>query len=197
MLKPRTWKKRFIERLLRELPDALDRVIFSLLLANILLSAIKLAVVVPLYMGNTALSAVVIFAFIVCLSFCYLLIVRPRYLPILTKVGLVYMAIYILLVIVTSSDRMNLVSIQHMFIVIMLAFYGVNRVWGLVYAIGFSAIVLTYMVLVEMGLYTMSIFPASMPFPVAFMIVAVNFVLIAFIHYLYNRTLVKTVNDSR
>lgn len=171
--------------------------IFSLLLANILLSAIKLAVVVPLYMGNTALSAVVIFAFIVCLSFCYLLIVRPRYLPILTKVGLVYMAIYILLVIVTSSDRMNLVSIQHMFIVIMLAFYGVNRVWGLVYAIGFSAIVLTYMVLVEMGLYTMSIFPASMPFPVAFMIVAVNFVLIAFIHYLYNRTLVKTVNDSR
>ena len=197
MLSPSTWKHRLSVRLHRELPDALDRVIFSLFVANITLSALKLAMVVPLYWGNTALSAVVVFAFLVCILFCYLLFAKPRYLRILTKIGLLWMAMYIVLVILTSPDRMNLVSIQHMFIVIMLAFYGVNRVWGMVYAVIFSAGVLWYLVLVEMGYHSMSIFPESLPFPVAFIVVLVNFMLIAFIHFLYNKTLEETDKESR
>ncbi len=190
-------KENFKERWDKELPDSLDRVIFILFVASLVLSLIKLFIAFPLYLDNFYIIPVVVLAIVFCFILFYILYKAPRHLLFLTKWGLIWMAAYIFLIIFFSPDRINFVSIQHMFIVIMLAFYGINRFWGIAFSGLFVLTIMVYIVGVETGRFTLTIYPESFPFYSAFIIVFLNFVQIVFIHFLYNRTLTNTVRDMR
>lgn len=166
----------FRDRLERELPDSLDRVIFVLFIVSLVLSLVKLLIAFPHYVGNLFVILLVTVAILFCFVLFYVLYRAPRHLILLTKWGLSWMTAYILLLIVFSPDRMNLVSIQHMFIVIMLAFYGLNRYWGIAFSGLFFLTVMGYMFGIQAGQFNMTMFPESFPFYSAFIIVLINFV---------------------
>ncbi len=187
----------FLKRWKRELPDSLDRVIFVLFVGSLALSLIKLLIAFPLYLDKPFIIPFVSVAIIFCFILFFILYQSPKKLLVLTKWGLIWMAAYILLIIFLSPDRMNFVSIQHMFIVIMLAFYGINRYWGIAFSGIFVITVMGYMFGIKSGQYNLTMFPESFPFYSAFFIVLFNFVQIIFIHFLYNRTLTNTVRDMR
>lgn len=187
----------FLKRWKRELPDSLDRVIFVLFVGSLALSLIKLLIAFPLYLDKPFIIPFVSVAIIFCFILFFILYQSPKKLLVLTKWGLIWMAAYILLIIFLSPDRMNFVSIQHMFIVIMLAFYGINRYWGIAFSGIFVITVMGYMFGIKSGQYNLTMFPESFPFYSAFFIVLFNFVQIIFIHFLYNRTLTNTVHDIR
>jgi signal transduction histidine kinase/CheY-like chemotaxis protein len=180
-----------------ELPDSLDQVMFILFTASVFISLLKLFIAFPHYHDKPIVLSVVMMGIIVSVLLMLFLLLRPKKLILLTKIGLIWMAAYVFLVIYFSPDRMNFVSIQHMFIVIMLAFYGINRFWGIAFSIFFVVIVMIYLVGVKNGDYEISIYPGSFPFHSSFAIVFLNFVQIVFIHYMYNRTLTNTVRDIR
>lgn len=98
MLKVFTPVPRFRERLLKELPDSLDRVIFSLLLVCLVLSLVKLLLVVPVHFQDDSLRAFLSFSIFNCFLFCYVLFKKPKYLGFMTKLGLIGMAIYVLII---------------------------------------------------------------------------------------------------
>lgn len=187
----------FLERWKKELPDSLDRVIFVLFVGSLALSQIKLLIAFPLYLDKPHIISIVALAIVFCFVLFFILYRSPKHLLLLTKWGLIWMASYILLIILLSPDRMNFVSIQHMFIVIMLAFYGINRFWGIAFSGIFVLTIMGYMFGIEYGQFSLTIYPESFPFYAAFTIVLLNFVQIVFIHFLYNRTLTNTVRDIR
>lgn len=197
MITESTKKGNFFTRWKHELPDSLDQVMFILFSASVIISLCKLLIVLPPYMDKPVVLGIVLWAIAVCFILSIWLFAQPKKLLLLTKIGLTWMATYVLLVIYFSPDRMNFVSIQHMFIVIMLAFYGINRFWGIAFSAFFTVTVMYYLVGVKEGLYEISIYPGSFPFYTSFIIIFLNFVQIVFIHYMYNRTLTYTVRDIR
>lgn len=197
MFKVFTPVPRFRERLLEELPDSLDRVIFSLLLVCLVLSLVKLLLVVPVHFQDESLRAFLSFSIFICILFCYVLFKKPKYLALMAKLGLIGMAIYVLIILFFSDDHLTFIGIQHMFIIIMMAFYCLSRLWGLVFSGLFFLVGLFYLLGVDRGQFTAYMVPQSYPFGIALSIVLINFIQIAYIHFLYNKTLTKTVTDMR
>src|SRR5690554_2230187 len=197
MINKSRFRRIFLKNLKSELPDSLDQVIFILFVGSLAVSLIKLLIAFPLYLDNPFIIPIVSLAIVFCFVLFYILYKSPKHLLILTKWGLIWMAAYILLIIFLSPDRMNFVSIQHMFIVIMLAFYGINRFWGIAFSGVFVLTVMAYMFGIKVGKFNLTLFPESFPFYSSFIIVLLNFVQIVFIHFLYNRTLTNTVRDIR
>lgn len=115
----------------------------------------------------------------------------------MTKLGLIGLTIYVLVILFFSDDHLTFIGIQHMFIIIMMAFYCLSRFWGLVFSGLFFIVVLFYLLGVDRGQFTAYMMPQSYPFGIALSIVLINFIQIAYIHFLYNKTLTKTVSDMR
>lgn len=197
MLKVFTPVPRFRERLLEELPDSLDRAIFSLLLVCLVLSLVKLLLVVPVHFQDESLRAFLSFSIFICILFCYVLFKKPKYLALMAKLGIIGMTIYVLVPLFFSADQLTFIGIQHMFIIIMMAFYCLNRRWGLVFSGLFFMVGLFYLLGVDRGQFTAYMVPQSYPFGIALSLILLNFIQIAYIHFLYNKALIQTVTESR
>jgi len=193
----KTLRTDFVARVQKELPDSLDQVVLVLFAVSVILSLAKALIVVPFYLDNNLAIPLMALAIGFRIAIFYVLYKQPRHVILLTKIALVLMSLYILLFIYFSPDGLNFIRLQHIFIVIMLAFYAINRFWGIAFSGVFFVTVLLHMLEFGAGQFGLVLFPEKLPFYAAFAIVFLNFIQIAFIHFLYHQTLRKTVDEMR
>src|SRR5690606_9400942 len=122
-----TLRTDFVARVQKELPDSLDQAVLVLFAVRVILSLAKALIVVPFYLDNNLAIPLMALAIGFRIAIFYVLYKQPRHVILLTKIALVLMSLYILLFIYFSPDGLNLIRLQHIFIVIMLAFYAINR----------------------------------------------------------------------
>ena len=185
-----------IKKALEQIPEPINRVLFKIFCIGLLLTALKLLVVAPVYYHNPTLLTILIISLIFCFIFFVFLLIKPNTLTQLTQFGLALFAIYVGIVIYHSPDSINFVSLQHIFIIIMWAFYGLNRRWGVAYSTIFILFITLFLFYYKNVLPEFQLFPLSFPFYASFTVITINFILAAIIHFYYHKALMNSVHEK-
>ncbi len=189
-------KRISFKKTLEQIPDSINRVLFKIFCVSLLLSALKLVVVAPVYYYNRVLFGTLLISLFFCAT-CFILVVkRPRLLKFLTHFSLALFVIYIGVIMNFSPDSLNFISLQHIFLIIMWAFYGLNRWWGVIYSSAFILFIATFLLHHDNTLHTFHLFPTTFPFYATFIIIITNFILVAIIHFYYNKVLMTSVQHQ-
>lgn len=185
-----------LKKALEQIPDPINQVLFKIFCIGLLLTALKLLVVAPIYYQDPILLVILITSLISCATFYIFLLIQPNTLKRLTKFALALFALYVGMVIYISPDSINFVSIQHIFIIIMWAFYGLNRRWGVTYSTIFILFITSFLCYHKNALPEFHLFPLSFPFYTSFTIITLNFILAAIIHFYYHKALITSVQEK-
>lgn len=175
--------------------DLADRIVLYILRVTGIITSLKLIAVLPIYYYNPltfAFATLSLVVTIVLTFYFYFSATKSR--PILLVCLMLY-SFYVISMMFYSDFKMNIISIQHMFLIIMIAFYGLNRVKGISFAILFVGAVSTFILRHKSDMGSFTLFPTDFPLPNLVFIVTANFLLVCFIHYYYNLSLSKTLKE--
>ncbi len=192
----------FFERILpkktlEHISDPINRVLFKILYIAIFLTAAKLLIVSPVYYSDPTLLAITVTSLSFCALFLVFIFWKPNAIRQMTRWGLALFTLYIGSIIHYSPDSFNIISLQHIFIIIMWAFYGLDRRWGIAYSVIFITFIASFLYINKDTLLTFRLFPGSFPFYSTFAVIIINFVLAALIHFYYHKALTTSVQEQK
>lgn len=184
-----------LNSLKNEVASMADRIILYILRVSAVVTALKLLVVLPVYKDIPNVYSFAVFSFIVSIAITVYLFVWHTKIKILLNLCLFLFTIYISYLMFFSPYMLSLITFQHMFLVIMLSFYGLNRIYGITYGMLFLVQTMIFLYLQEGNLDSFHLFPENVPIlNIAFIVIA-NFFLICFIHYYYNLGLNRSLKE--
>ncbi len=179
-----------------QIPDSLRQVLAQIFRVNLLLTILKLAIVFPDYLDSPVLLTICILGIIGSVTILVLLLRRPDLLVPLTQAALLLFFLYVTYILFLVPNSINFITIQHIFIIIMWAFYGLNRRWGIGYSAIFILTISGYLFYSQSALVSVRLLPTTMSFFAAFACITINFILVAITHFFYHRALINTVKEK-
>jgi signal transduction histidine kinase/ActR/RegA family two-component response regulator len=186
----------FAENTFEQISESLRTVLFRIFCLSLLLTTVKLIIAGTHYYDNEIFMSVIVFGLIVCTVSFILVFKKPKLLSQIIKSSLFGFTLYITVVLFFSEDRLNILTGQHILMIIMAAFYALNRFWGIIFSLVFFTILGFYFFQHGESLTHFTLFPPHLPYYISTMFVAINFVMITVSHYFYNKGLVDLVREK-
>ena len=130
------------------------------------------------------------------LTFFKLILANKNNLNIVTHLMIVSGLFITWSILFVSAQRINIVSLQFVFMIILSSFYLLNRKWGLIYSILAILPIIFFILFFNEGDLQFIDKPNPLALPARFLIITLNFVTFTVAHYLY-REAFQNIIDSK
>lgn len=178
-----------LRKVLAHEPDSLKQARIKIVYVTLLLTLVKIIILLPV-VGNHLLwhqAFRLAFVFALYLGLIKYLLYRPKgidvisHIIILTGLGAIWTALLVF------HQPLSLITIQFVFMVTFIGYYLINSRYAVVYSVFAIIPVMYYLMMTGQSAWTLDIDSQNLPSPGFELIVALNFVTIVLIHYLFYR----------
>ncbi len=178
------------------LPDEVTRAQLAIYLTSISLTVLKICVVFPYFAADSTVVVAFVVALLVVFTLFISLLRHPSLLHRYIHVGLAIYTTYLIAVVFFSSKVLSFSTLQEVYLIMIWAFYGLGRNWGIAYGAALAGMVAYFFGWGKESFDQLPLFPNHMPFGVAILVIVTNFALAIFAHYYYQKAVVNTVLEK-
>lgn len=179
-----------------QLADEVQRAQLAIYLISILLTVLKICVIFPYFAADTTVVVAFIAALLSVSVLFISLLKKPSLLHSYIHVGLVVYAGYLISVVFFSSKVFGFSTLQEVYLIMIWAFYGLGRNWGIAYGTALASVIAYFLLMDRTSFGSLPLFPESIPFGVAMLVISTNFALTIFTHYYYQNAVFRTVSEK-
>jgi signal transduction histidine kinase/ActR/RegA family two-component response regulator len=186
--------RNFLFKILKQQPDPINQARIRMIFYGLLLSICLTLILIPIYLIQgpriQLIRAVLIFAAV--LTILKFLTVKPIW-----KEAAHGLQIILTLLIWSNTfiliHSVNIITLQYVFLVIILGFYVLGIFWGIVYSVINVIPIVLFIILNGQNNIAMIVSPQQVGNSVFYIILCYNFILIIFAHYHFFRAFQKTI----
>jgi signal transduction histidine kinase/CheY-like chemotaxis protein len=186
----------FAENTFGQISESLRTVLFRIFCASLLVTTIKLIIAGTHFYENGFILALIAGSLLVCAGSFILIFKKPHLLSLAIKICLISFVAYITISINISNDMFNLITVQHVMMVLMAGFYALNRFWGTLFSLAFFVIFGLYFYQNADAITEFRLFPTKFPFYISCIFILINFIMISINHYFYNKGMVDLLREK-